>query len=204
MFPPTSDRLSFTESLSAMANMKRYKLRVPALIAFVVLVCCVITVGVSAYEPCQQAVKKVIKKVEWPHYSKATVARWVAWGKDHPDYVAPKRKPRVSTQEVAEMMTFACNMPTLESAGPDDVLLQEEPAEELGFSMDDSRPFTVELASVSSPVALVNVPVAPAVVDVGETPEPQSWVLLATGLAAFALLWRKRSGLQTEQELTTA
>lgn len=171
-----------------MSTPKRYKYRFSAWIVLGVLLCCAITVGVSAVEPCQRVVKRVITEVKWPHYSKATVARWVAWGKEHPNYVPPKRKPITSTREVEDMVAFACEMPAIEESPVESAMLETPPQDEvLAAQFIDAQPFTIEMAGVDTPPpTLLNVPVQQAPALPGETPEPETWVFLLTG-AAFLL-----------------
>ncbi|WP_419805730.1 hypothetical protein [Terriglobus sp.] len=182
-----------------MPPVKRYKVRISAWIALGVLLCCAITVGVSAVEPCQRAVKRVITEVKWPHYSKTTVARWVAWGKQHPNYVPPKRKPIVSTREVEDMVSFACEMPSIESAPVETAMLEQTPDETLALDLDDSRPYLLELNSGAPTVALLNVPVQQAELPPSEAPEPQTWLFLLTGVAFLVVVGRR--GLRRGQAL---
>ena len=188
--------------LPPMPSIKRYKLRISAWITLGVLLCCAITVGVSAVEPCQRAVKRVITEVKWPHYSKATVSRWVAWGKQHPDYVPPKRKPIVSTREVEDMVAFACEMPAIESAPVETAMLEQTPDETLALQLDDSRPYMIELGNGGVPtVALLNVPIEQPALPPAEAPEPQTWMFLLTGMAFLVVagknLRRRGSGALT-------
>ena len=181
-----------------MPPTKRYKLRISAWIALGVLLCCAITVGVSAVEPCQRAVKRVITEVKWPHYTKATVARWTAWGKQHPNYVPPKRKPIVSTREVEDMVSFACEMPSLENPPVETAMLEQTPDEVLAMDLDDSRPYTIELSNNVSNVALVNVPIQPAALPSDVTPEPQTILFMLTGVAFLLLVGRNHWGRKRE------
>lgn len=174
-----------------MPSSKRYKLRVSAWIALGVLLCCAITVGVSAVEPCERAVKRVITEVKWPHYSKATVARWVAWGKEHPNYVPPKRKPVVTTREVEDMMAFACESPDIESSPLETAMLEQTPDEVLGLDLDESRPYLFEQTATTPTVALLNVPVQQPTTLPGETPEPGTWLFLLTGAVFLAVVGRR-------------
>ncbi|GAA3756869.1 hypothetical protein [Terriglobus aquaticus] len=174
-----------------MSSLKRYKLRLSAWIILGILLCCAITVGVSAVEPCQRAVKRVITEVKWPHYSKATVARWIAWGKQHPNYVPPKRKPIVSTREVEDMVAFACDMPAIEDSPVETAMLETPPDEVLAEQFIDASPFTIETASVDNPpVALLNVPIQEAPALPGEAAEPQTWLFLLTGVGFLVVLRR--------------
>ena len=177
-----------------MSSLKRYKLRHSAWIVLGILLCCAITVGVSAVEPCQRAVKRVITEVKWPHYSRATVARWVAWGKQHPNYVPPKRKPIVSTREIEDMVAFACEMPSIEQSPVETAMLDTPPDEVLAEQFTDARPYTIELASTEpAPVTLLNVPVKGAPALPGEAGEPQTWLFLLTGVA-FLVVMRRNLG----------
>ena len=180
-----------------MPSLKRYKLRISAWIALGVLLFFAITVGVSAVEPCQRAVKRVITEVHWPHYTQATVARWVAWGKEHPNYVPPKRKPVVTTREVEDMLAFDCAMPAIEDAPVETAMLEQTPDETLALDLDDARPFTMETyATTPTTAVLLNQPVQQVTLPTGQTPEPQSWLFLLTGLAAVGVL--RKFGLRSE------
>lgn len=176
-----------------MSTKKRYKLRVSAWVALAVVLCCAITVGVSAVEPCERAVKRVITEVKWPHYSKATVARWVAWGKEHPNYVPPKRKPIVSTREVEDMVSFACGMPDLENPPVETAMLEQTPDEVMSVKLDDTRPYMLAFNNGLPNTAFLNAPVAGPSADLppAETPEPETWLFLLTGTALLAYLYRR-------------
>lgn len=189
--------------LPPMPSKKRYQFRASALAVVVVLLCCAITVGVSAIEPCQRVVKRVVTEVKWPHYSKATVARWVAWGKEHPNYHPPKRKPIVSTREVQDMVAFACAMPDVEAPPVETAMLEEPPSETLGLDLDDARPFVIEMASTTPTVALLNEPVTTPTAPVGDTPEPQTWFFLLTGMV-FLLVVGNRGAARATRLRTAA
>ncbi len=188
-----------------MNSVKKYKLRVSTVVALAVLLLSVAAVSISAYEPCRQAVTRVITTVVPPgppgHYSKATVARWIKWGKEHPEYHPPKRQPVVTTKEVQDMVQFACGLPSLESDDVQDLLTDDTVP--MTFGIDGPRPYLVALATTTPPVALLNVPVQPAVTDIGDAPEPQSWVFGMTGVCFLALVAWKRGLLGGENELGT-
>ena len=140
----------------------------------------------------------MVTEVKWPHYTKATVARWVAWGKQHPNYVPPKRKPIVSTQEVEDMVSFACEMPGIETPPVETAMLEQTPDETLALDLDDSRPYMLEVTNSVPTVTLLNVPIQPTDLPTGETPEPQTWLFLLTGVAFLVVvgrrgLWRGRA-----------
>ncbi len=178
-----------------MVQNKRYKIRASAILGAILLFVSLAAVSVSAYEPCRQVVTQVISKTEWPHYTAATVARWQKWGKDHPNYHPPKRQPRVTTREVQHMVDFACAMPDLEP-NPDEGFLEENPYEPLAYEMDAPRPYMVQdLPPPTTTLALLNVPIVAAPAIPTEAPEPQAWILAATGLLFVGFcFWRRASG----------
>jgi hypothetical protein len=177
-----------------MVPTKRYKIRASAIVGAALLFLSLAAVSVSAYEPCRQVITEAVTKTEWPHYTAATVARWQKWGKDHPNYHAPKRQPKVTTQEVQHMVNFACALPDLEP-NPDEGFLEENPYEPLAYDMDAPRPYMVEdLPLPVNTVALLNVPIVNAPVLPSEAPEPQAWILVATGMVFVGFcFWRRES-----------
>ena len=184
-----------------MVHTKRYKIRGSAIFGAVLLFMSLAAVSVSAYEPCRQVVTQVISKTEWPHYTAATVARWQKWGKDHPNYHAPKRQPKVTTREVQHMVDFACAMPELEPS-PDEGFIEENPYQPLAYEVDVPRPFMVQdLPLPTNTLALLNQPVAeaPIVIPI-EAPEPQAWILALTGMLFVAFcFWRRASSPSAAQ-----
>lgn len=178
-----------------MVSIKRYKLRASAVVGAALLFLSVAAISVSAYEPCRQVVTQVITKTEWPHYTAATVARWQKWGKDHPNYHAPKRQPKVTTQEVQHMVDFACALPDLEPSPTED-FIAENPPEALSNQFEAPRPYMVEdLPQPVTTVALLDVPVVAAPVLPTDAPEPQAWVLAGTGALILGVcFWRRQSG----------
>lgn len=184
-----------------MASIKRYKIRASAVILFTVLLLTAAAVSVSAYEPCRQAVTRVVTRTEWPHYSKPTIARWLKWNRDHPNYQPPKRQPRLVKEEVHDMVAFACAMPGPEADRVDD-LLAENPYEPLSYGFDGPKPYIVAVNERPAfPVALLNVPIVAGPIVSDEAPEPQSWVLALTGLFFVGFCFWKRGQQETEPAL---
>ena len=175
-----------------MIDAKRYKFRVSAIVGIVLFFLSLAAVSVSAYEPCRSFVTAAVTKTEWPHYTAATVARWRKWGKDHPHYQAPKRQPRVTTKEVQHMVDVACATPELE-LNANQGLLEEIPYEAPAYEVNAPRPYMVEnYQPPSTTMALLNTPVVITPALPGEAPEPQAWVLAATGLLFIGFcLWRR-------------
>ncbi len=182
-----------------MVPIKRYRIRASAILGAALLFLSLAAVSVSAYEPCRQVITEAVTKTEWPHYTAATVARWQKWGKDHPNYQAPKRQPKVTTREVQHMMNFACALPELEP-NPNEGFLEDSPYEPLAYNIDAPRPYMVEDFPLPvSTVALLNVPVGAAPELPSEAPEPQAWILAMTGMLFVGFcFWRRGSGVPAE------
>ncbi len=174
-----------------MPPAKRYKLRSSAVVALVVLAFSVAAVGVSAYEPCQRFVQKYVEKVVPRHYySKTTLARWAEWGKAHPNYHPPKRRPRLEPKETLDKVNFDCAVP------PEPVLvsglLKPELPEELPL-LPTLVAINTAPAVIPRPVSLVDVPVQAPLADTIDTPEPHSGVLVLTGVTFVFLAFGLRA-----------
>jgi len=178
-------------------TQKRYKVRTSAVVLFSAVMLGSAAVGVHASEPCQRFIQRVVYKAVPHHYSKTTLARWAEWGKAHPNYHPPKRRPAMKPQEVADKVNFACTVdpePVLVAG-----LLQNNlPPEPPELSLTPTF-LTVNTAPLppGSPVSLVNLPPSAPPISVGDVPEPQSWIFGATGLAflCFCVQRRKKSAI---------
>ncbi len=150
------------------------------------------SIGIQASPTCQRYVEKYIDKVVPHHYTRATLAKWAAWGKQHPNYHPPKRRTPATPQETFDKVNFACEVPPVpvETAG---LLKPELPPEPL-------IPTTLVTIATSAPptgpiVSLVNAPLqVPPSSAIGDVPEPGPWLYMLTG-AAFLLLCAKGNAL---------
>jgi hypothetical protein len=83
-----------------------YKVRTPTVVITILLIAGLGTIGIQAAPTCQRIVKRYVERLVPAHFSKATVARWEAWNKLHPNYHPPKRKPRMTPKEVLDKVTL--------------------------------------------------------------------------------------------------
>ena len=186
------DRVRLWRCVLTMAP-KRYKLRKSAVLALAAVALGGATIGIQASPTCQRYIEKYVERVIPHHYSKVTLARWAAWGKDHPNYHPPKRHPRSTPQETFEKVNFDCEVPPIpvESA----FLLTPEPLPDLPL------PSTLVTVATSAPpsgpvISLVNAPLlVPPSPSVGDVPEPGPWLYVLTG-TAFLLLFGKSRRLK--------
>jgi hypothetical protein len=162
-------------------------------------------VGVHAGTQCVQFVRK--------HHSAATLARWAAWDKAHPNW-HPKKTP----QEIEAQLNFACSVPVAENSVDDSI----NPIDIAGFDLpvemlppvDDAPPLVAmneqprDLFPDAPPTSLVSPPMyspqypslfgsfpsPPSHVQTGPgvAPEPSTWMLLATSLLAMGALASRR------------
>lgn len=164
-------------------------------------------VGVQASTECVRFIKKrVHHKV-----SAATAARWAAWDKAHPNW-HPKKTPA----ETLAALDFACAVPVIQKPVDD----QLPPLELTNFEFPpellpppETPPMVAEnqppqvftdvppMSFVSPPIysppypTLMGPPPAPpghAVTPLGATPEPSSWMLLATSMLGICMLGYRR------------
>ncbi len=146
------------------------------------------SIGIQASPTCQRFVERYVDKVVPHHYTRATLAKWAAWGKEHPNYHPPKRRTQLTPQETYDRINFACEVPPVpvETA----YMLSPEPIPE------PLIPATLVTIATATPptgsiVSLVNAPLqVPPTGDVGDVPEPGPWLYMLTGMA-FLLLCAK-------------
>ena len=164
----------------------KYKLRAPAVLLIGIAILGIGTIGVQASPPCQRFIRKYVETAANHPVSKATLARWAAWGKAHPNYHPPTRQAKLTPKETFEKVNFACDVPLapLESA----FMLDPMPIPDLITP--------VELATLNPPVPLagpvftltgapLQVPPMPAIQPV---PEPGTLLYLATGVCFLLFL----------------
>ena len=163
---------------------KRYKLRSSAAAVLVFIALSAGTLGVQASPACQRIVKKYIERVTPHKFSKGTLARWAQWGKEHPNYHPPKRRPRLSPKETFDLVNFACEVPQVQ---PQEIsyLLRPEPLP--GFDLETSRP--VDLVTIDTTkttdeptLSLIDAPLqVPPYSNLSDVPEPGTWLYFGTG-----------------------
>jgi hypothetical protein len=166
----------------------------------------VISLGVIGVHASTECVRFIQKKVRHHRVSAATAARWAAWDKAHPNW---HPKP---VHEAMAALDFACSVPLIQST-----VNGELPPVSLGsfdFAMETLPPPTTptivamsgpppvifpevpELPMVSAPIysplypSLFGSTPPPHTAPPGITPEPSSWMLLATSLLAACTLVR--------------
>jgi hypothetical protein len=175
----------------------------------ILLTTAVISLGVVGVKASTQCVR-FIQKARHHKVSAATAARWAAWDKAHPNW-HPKKTPK----ETLAQLDFACqvpvetkpvdgDLPPLQITGlvlPMDMLPPPETPTIVAMNTPPPNLFPEDQPSslVSPPIyspqypTLFGVAPIPAVVPpIGATPEPSSWMMLATAmLAMFALAMRR-------------
>lgn len=174
----------------------------------VLLTSAVVSLGMVGVHASEQCVRFIQKK---RHHTAATLAAWAAWDKAHPNW-HPRPRP---ADETLAALDFACSVPLIQQPVED----QLPPIDTAGFDVPlDMLPppeTPVVLAMVSAPpifdtptMPMVTPPiesplypnlsgfVPPHVAPPGMTPEPSTWMLLATSaLAILTVGYRRRAQL---------
>jgi hypothetical protein len=160
----------------------------------------------------------ITKKVHRHKVSAATAARWAAWDKAHPNWHPKKKSPA----ETLAQLDFACAVPMIEKPVDGDLPPLELNAFNFGRELElpppDSPPVVAMLvppeqlfpdqpsmSMVSPPIYSPQYPSLfgdfppppPPAHSVnptggGATPEPSTWMLLATSMLAIATLASRR------------
>lgn len=184
--------------------------RVPLVILLTTAAISLGVVGVHASSECVRFIKKKVHH----KVSAATAARWAAWDKAHPNW-----HPKKSPQETMAQLDFACAVPLTQKPVDDELLpaldlsafaLQPElPPDEPPVIVAMNEP-PQDLFPDEPPVSLVSPPIYPpqyptlfgpfpappppghSVQPTGATPEPSTWMLLATAVFAFGTLGYRR------------
>ena len=173
----------------------------------------VISLGVVGVKASTQCVR-FIQKARHHKVSAATAARWAAWDKSHPNW-HPKKTPN----ETLAQLDFACQVPLdvkpvdgdllpLQIAGfdlPMDMLPPPTQPTIVAMNTPPPSPFPEDQPSnslVSPPIyapqypTLFGIAPVPSVVPpIGATPEPSSWMMLATAMLAMVGLAFRRPRL---------
>jgi len=201
--------------------MSRPRIRVQvAGLAFILLPAAAGVVGVHASATCERFVRTYVTKPVRNKVSRQTLEAWKKWGIAHPNWKPNPNLHRpkyIMTQEEAlQKVEFACSIPIEPTAldlwftpadfdvPPPIVNLPPMEATQISFP-DEIPPEVAELTPTSTwpPLAPFVPPVlggtpsygppfVPLTPAAGATPEPSSFVLLASGLASLGLFWMRR------------
>jgi hypothetical protein len=175
-----------------------------------------ISLGVVGVHASTECVRFITKKVRRHKVSAATAARWAAWDKAHPNW-----HPKKSPAETLAQLDFACAVPMIEKPADGDLPPLELntfsfPAD-VELPPPDAPPVVAmneppqQLFPDQPPTSLVSPPIYPPQYPTlfgppppppttghsvnpppGLTPEPSSWMLLATSLLAMGTLAYRR------------
>ena len=170
-----------------------------------------VSLGVVGVQASTQCVR-FIQKVRHHKVSAATAARWAEWDKAHPNW-----HPRKTPKETLAQLDFACqvplevkpvdgDLPPLEIAGFDLPLELLPPPETPAIvalnTPPELFPETPSNSLVSPPIyaplypTLFGIAAVPSVAPpIGATPEPSSWMMLATAMLAMGALAMRRPRL---------
>ncbi len=170
----------------------------------------VISLGVIGVRASEQCVRLIHTKRH--HVSAATAARWAAWDKAHPNW---HPKP---VQEAMAAVDFACSLPLIQTpvdgelppinlTGFDFPMTELPPPAPPTLVAENQPPpvifpDTPGLPMVSPPIYSPEYPTmfggfpTPRTVPPGITPEPSTWMLLATSLLAMAAVVKRRPMLR--------
>jgi hypothetical protein len=161
-------------------------------------------------------VRFITKKVRRHRVSAATAARWAAWDKAHPNW-----HPKKSPAETLAQLDFACAVPVIEKPAdgelpplelntfsfPPDLMLSppdSPPVVAMNEPPQDLFPDQPPMSLVSPPIysspypSPFGAPPAPPPgrsvqpTPPGPTPEPSTWMLLATSMLAIGTLAYRR------------
>jgi hypothetical protein len=153
------------------------------------------TLSIQASPTCERIVHEVRERVVRNRVSQATLARWQAWGKTHPDFKPPPRpRYKLTPEEVTRKIEVACDVPlinvTTDGELPPIVPDFEFPPTQF-FMPPAPLPNVVEVPTVAaSPAPSYFPPYTPVGAlppTSGEVPEPSSWILALTGLLLLCL-----------------
>lgn len=195
-------------------------LRVPLVI---LVTAAAISLGVVGVEASTQCVRFIQRKVRHHKVSAATAAKWKAWDKAHPNW-----HPKPTPPETLAQIDFACKVPLeapptmtaelppidlgplvmpLQMTAPEPpvVVADNQPPQDFFPSQPSESLVTPPIYSPQYPNLFGGIPIPETTgppPPVGPSPEPSTWMLLATGLLSIAgLSWKRR---QTAASVQTA
>jgi hypothetical protein len=172
-----------------------------------------ISLGVVGVHASTQCVRFITKKVRRHKVSAATAARWAAWDKAHPNW-----HPRKSPAETLAQLDFACAVPLIEKPADGDlpplelntfnfapnlpppdappVVAMLEPPQQLFPDQPSMSMVSPPIYSPQYPTIFGPPPPPPPhsvnPINPGPTPEPSTWMLLATSMLAIGTLASRR------------
>jgi hypothetical protein len=175
----------------------------------ILLTAAAISLGVVGVKASTQCVR-FVQQVRHHKVSAATAARWAAWDKAHPNW-HPKKAPK----EIMAQLDFACqvpvevkpvdqNLPPLQIAGFDlpldmlpppetpTVVAMETPPPDLFPDTPSQSMVSPPIYSPQYPTLFGIAPVPASLPPVGATPEPSSWMMLATAMLAMGAVALRR------------
>lgn len=194
-------------------------LRVTMVIA---LTAVAVSLGVVGVHASTQCVRFIRQKVRHHRVSAATAARWKAWDQAHPNW-----RPKPTPTETWSKLDFACEVPVVQPQQTAGLLPSIQLAPPLALPMDMAAPcappviiaknaptpdffpsqpseslVTPPIYSPEYPQVFGQIPIpdtaGPPPPAVGATPEPSTWVLMATALFAMAGVASRRRRVLAE------
>jgi hypothetical protein len=160
------------------------------------------TLSIQASPTCERIVHEVRERVTRNRVTKATLARWQAWGTTHPDF-KPRPRPRykLTPEEVTRKIEIACEVPVITATTTGDLppIVPDFSFPPTDFFLPPAPlPNVVEIPTVaSSPAPAFFPPYTPVGAlppTIGEVPEPSSWIFALTGVLVLCLQRRWASG----------
>ncbi len=179
-------------------NRSRIRIQV-AVLAFLLLPATAGILAVHASATCERFVRTYITTPVRNRVSRQTAEAWAAWRVDHPNWKPNPNLHRpkyvMTREEATQKVDFACSVPTDSTyldlfftptnfAAPP-IIASIPPMETTQVLLPPGLP--PQVAEVM-PVLPIVPPVFPMVEVAGDTPEPASLLLVATGLTFLGLM----------------
>ena len=203
---------------------RRIRIQAAAL-AFILLPAATGILAVHASATCERFVRTYVTKPVRNRVSKETAEAWKKWGIGHPNWKPNPNLHRpkyvMTKEEAVQKVEFACSVETEPTAmtmlfdpatmeGPPEIVDLPPMSTEISFP-DEVPPEVAEITPGDTWPSLgpfvppvlggtpPGVPIVPAVPPGGATPEPASFLLVASGLGGIWLL----RGMRTRRAAET-